>query len=100
MRGEMAMSQPLSEKDWRARDDAHTLAEAEHIKDDNGRLDAATTAAKRMADEEAERGKALRKVARRKTSTSPKTHSKKIHKRHTTITKVGGGGTIDLTGRI
>ncbi len=58
---------PLSanEKRWQAESDAHTLAEAERIKEDKSRLDAAAEAAKRMAEEETERAKAMRKVAGR-----------------------------------
>lgn len=61
--------QPISadEKKWRAQDDARMLAEAEQIKQDQTRLDAARQAAKEMADEETERAKAMRKVAGRKT---------------------------------
>ncbi len=51
------------EKRWRAESDARTLAEAEQIKQDEPRLTEAQQAAKRMADEEAERAKAMRKVA-------------------------------------
>ncbi len=59
------MSVPISadEKRWRAESDARTLAEAERIKNDRPRLDSAQAAAKRMAEEEAEAAKAMRKVA-------------------------------------
>ncbi len=61
----MMAPMPISadEKRWRAEEDARVLAEAEKIKTDQPRLDAAQTAAKRMAEEEAERAKAMRKVA-------------------------------------
>ena len=66
----MSYPQPISAQDkkWRAEDDARTLAEAERIKVDKSRMDAASTAAKRMADEEAERTQALRKVAKKTTT--------------------------------
>jgi len=56
---------PISadEKRWREEDDARTLAEAERIKQDPGRLAGAKTAAKRMVDEEKERLSAMSKVA-------------------------------------
>lgn len=59
----MAMAESADDRRWRAESDARTMAEAEQIKHDPPRLDAARTAAKRMADEEAERVKGLRKVA-------------------------------------
>lgn len=58
------------EKRWRAESDARTLAEAETIKQDEKRLSDAQVAAKRMAEEEAERLKAMRKVAGRKGTTA------------------------------
>jgi len=63
-----SIARPMSEKDWRARDDAYTLSTAEEIKADPTRLDAARVQAKRMADEEVEKLKGLRKVARQKTT--------------------------------
>jgi membrane protein involved in colicin uptake len=57
-----------TEAEWQAEDDARSLAQAEEIKADKARLDKAQSAAKRMADEEAERAKAMRKVAGRKKS--------------------------------
>lgn len=57
----------MDERRWRAEDDARTLAEAERIKEDAARMTAAKEAAKRMADEEMERTKAMRKVAGQKT---------------------------------
>lgn len=80
----MSYDRPVTadEKRWRAEDDAHTLARAEEIKDDKARMDAAAQAAKRMADEEAERMKNMRKVARKKPSTSstPKTSKRVVKK--------------------
>lgn len=60
------------ESKWRAEDDAHTLAEAEKIKMDSGRLRKAKEAASRMVREENERLKALRAVAGANSPSSPK----------------------------
>lgn len=64
----MSYDTPISadEKRWRAESDARTLAEAERIKNDQPRLTEAQAAANRMADEEAEQARAMRKVAGRK----------------------------------
>lgn len=63
----------LSDRDWRAKDDARTLAEAEVIKQDKDRLIAAQDAAKRMAEEKNEEARAMKKVAgRKKTSVNPR----------------------------
>ena len=60
------MSQALmtaQDKRWQAEDDARILADSERIKNDAERLTNAKAAAQRMADEEVERAKAMRKVA-------------------------------------
>lgn len=62
----MAITLSAEEKRWRAEDDARTLAEAERIKEDKARMDAAQAAAKKMAEEEEERIRAMRKIARSK----------------------------------
>lgn len=61
-------SEPVTAEDrkWRAESDARTLADAQRIKEDLPRLESAQEAAKRMADEEAEKAKAMRKIAGKK----------------------------------
>lgn len=49
--------------DNRAEWDARTLAEAEQIKNDANRVAAAKAAAERLAKEDAEKAKAMKKVA-------------------------------------
>ena len=49
--------------DYKAQWDAKTLAEAENIKDDPNRLTAAKTAAEKMAKDQADKTRNLRKVA-------------------------------------
>ena len=51
------------DKKWQAEQDARTLAEAEVIKGDEGRLMAAKGAAKEMADEKKEEAQAMSKIA-------------------------------------
>jgi hypothetical protein len=58
---------PETEAEWQAEDDARALAQAEEIKSDKPRMDKARDAAKKMADEEAERARAMRKVAGQRT---------------------------------
>lgn len=58
------MEEPVSDKEWRARWDAQTLSEAEVIKADQARLDAAKTAATKLADEKGKEKVAMDKVAR------------------------------------
>lgn len=53
------------ERKWRARDDAHALAQAEEIKADPKRLEAARGAARDMVAEEQERLAGLKKAAGR-----------------------------------
>ena len=52
-----------SEKQWRAEDDARTLAEAEAIKIDKSRLLMARKAAKKMATEANVKARAMSKIA-------------------------------------
>lgn len=60
----MAMySEPVSERDWQARDDARTLARAKEIEADQKRLDAAKVQARVMLEEEKKELSALSKVA-------------------------------------
>lgn len=80
----MPVSISADEKRWRAESDARTLAEAETIKQDETRLTEAQTAAKRMADEEAERLKAMRKVAGSK---APSSQGRGMQKQATGSTK-------------
>ncbi len=51
--------------DWEAESDAHTLAQAEAIKADKRRMGRAAKAAKKLADEQAEKAKAMKKIARK-----------------------------------
>lgn len=61
----------INERDeWRAQEDAFTLAEAKKIQKDPGRLTRAQQAAKKMADERAEDAAAMRQVAGRKAADS------------------------------
>lgn len=50
------------EKKWRAQEDARTLAEAETIKQDKTRVNAAKKEAVRMAKEAEDRMKAMKKI--------------------------------------
>jgi hypothetical protein len=54
---------PLSDMDYEAKWDAQTLAQAETIRADPNRLNNAKTAAQRMASEQEENAKAMKKVA-------------------------------------
>lgn len=59
-------SQPVltaEDKKWRAEDDARTLAQSEVVKSDPERLNAAKEAAKKMAEEDMEKAKAMSHVA-------------------------------------
>lgn len=53
------------ERAWQRESDARTLAEAEQIKSDKGRLRGATTEAKKMVKKDEDRAKAMKKVAKR-----------------------------------
>ena len=60
------------EREWRAQDDARTLATAEVVRNDPNRLSAAKVAAKRMAEEEKDSAQAMSRVANiRKAKTLP-----------------------------
>ena len=75
--------EPMTEKQWQARDDAHTLARAEEIKADPTRMSNAQQAAKNMLEEQRKETQAIAKVARKgsRTNTTP---SVKRVKRSTT----------------
>ncbi|MGD9156781.1 MAG: hypothetical protein PVG39_00105 [Desulfobacteraceae bacterium] len=61
----------ISERDeWRAQEDAYTLAEAKKIQKDQVRLTRAQQAAKKLADERAEDAQSMRQVAGRKENNS------------------------------
>lgn len=53
-----------NEKEWRAKDDARTLAQAQAIKADKARMAACAKMAKTMVDEKAAELKGLKAVAR------------------------------------
>ena len=59
----MVSEMPKSEKAWQARMDAQTLAEANVIKEDKGRLKAAESTANKLATEAQEQASAMSKVA-------------------------------------
>lgn len=65
------------EKRWRAEQDAHTLAEAQRIAEDRGRLGAAKKEAARMASDAAKRANTLVKVAKTPTAKKAKPKAKK-----------------------
>ena len=52
------------EKEWRAQDDAHTLAAAQEIQNDKTRLKAAQGAANKMLKEAENRANSLKKIAK------------------------------------
>jgi hypothetical protein len=81
-----------TEAEWQAEDDARSLAQAEEIKADKPRLDKAQDAAKRMADEEAERAKAMRKVAGRKKSGSTQEKRKPVFNGPAEVAQPSVGG--------
>ena len=63
----MAMDQVAlskEEKRWRAENDAQSLAEAQRIVEDKGRLKMAKGAAKKMADDALKRAQSLASVAK------------------------------------
>jgi len=67
----MSMAEPVSDKEYQARWDAETLAQAESIKDDPSRLTAAQSAAKALADKQSEDAKSMRKVAGKSANRDP-----------------------------
>lgn len=62
------IERPLTDAEWRAQDDARTLAVAEEIKADKDRLSKAAAAAGQMVAKEKEGLKALAKVAGKSSS--------------------------------
>ena len=74
-----------SELDWKAESDARTLAEAEIIKGDNNRLNRAQIAAAKIAAEESEKARAMKKIAGRKAAGNNSTI-------RTRGMKIGGNG--------
>jgi hypothetical protein len=64
-KGNKAMTPSLvSEKEWRAKDDARVLAQAQAIKADKARMSACAKMAKTMVEEKAQELKGLKAVAR------------------------------------
>jgi hypothetical protein len=59
----MIADQPKTDAEYQAQWDAETLASAEEIKADEGRLKAAEARAAKMAEDKDEQAKAMRKVA-------------------------------------
>jgi hypothetical protein len=55
----------FNEKKWQADNDAHTLAQAEEIKADQKRMNAAAKAAQSMVDESVKKTNNLKKIARK-----------------------------------
>lgn len=55
-------------REWRAKEDARTLAESQVILSDKGRLIQATKAAKQIAAEASKQADAMKKVASKKPS--------------------------------
>ena len=62
----MATRMSMQEKKWQAESDARTLAEAQVIAKDRGRLSAARTQAKAQAKEKMAEAKAMASIARKK----------------------------------
>lgn len=60
----MSIKEPKTEAEWNAHHDAHTLAEAETIKNDKKRLKAAQEAAKVLAEEATDRADGLRVISK------------------------------------
>lgn len=89
-----------TEADWQAQDDARALAQAEEIKADKPRLDKAQQAAKKMADEEAERAKAMRKVAGRKRQSSSGEGKKSTRKTARGVTQGAPGNKFNVFEKI
>jgi hypothetical protein len=64
-KGNKSMAVPMGmSKDWRAQDDARTLAQAQAIKADKARMNACAKMAKTMVEEKAQELKGLKAVAR------------------------------------
>lgn len=73
------MKLTAEQKRWQAEQDAHTLAEAQRIAEDRGRLKMAKGAAQKMASDAAKRAQTLVKVA--KTPSAKKAAKKAAPKR-------------------
>jgi len=58
-----SIAQPKIDKDWEAENDARTLMEAEVIKGDPKRLEAATKAADKLSKEKVDEAASMQKVA-------------------------------------
>jgi hypothetical protein len=58
--------------DWRAHEDAHTLARAEEIRKDSKRMEAAATKAKSLFEERIQEAKSLKKIANKATKSGKK----------------------------
>lgn len=63
----------VADKQWQAQDDARTLAFAEAIKQDPGRLKSAQEAAQKMVEQKREEADAMAKVAGQKANNSTTT---------------------------
>lgn len=81
------MKLDAQEKEWQRESDARTLAEAEQIKSDTGRMRGATKEAKKMAKKDEERARAMKKVAKIPHSTPVR---KKAPPRSTVGNRSGG----------
>lgn len=58
-----SIAQPKTDKEWEAENDARTLMEAEVIKGDPKRLEAATKAADKLSKEKVDEAASMQKVA-------------------------------------
>lgn len=82
------MKMTAQDREWQRESDARTLAEAEQIKSDKGRLRGATTEAKKMVKRDEERAKAMKKVAKKAPTNRRKAPSRVIP------TGKGSGGAV------
>ena len=69
------ISDPISDNDWRARDDARTLVSAEEIKADEERFKNAQEAARKLLDDKKQETIALKKIAGQSSGQTNKTLS-------------------------
>ncbi len=74
---EVVMTDKAREKKWREEDDVRTLANAQEIQKDKGRLTRAAKRATVMANDVAKQATNLRKVARKKPVVRKKTTTKR-----------------------
>lgn len=72
------MSKVTEEKEWRAENDLYTLMEAEKIKSDKTRFNAATKKANKLAKEKEAEAKVAKKIAKPKKSSKPKKSVRKL----------------------